>query len=420
TVGRFAVFTAGWALVAGLGLYAASRPGSRFFERGTTLLAALAWLAPIFLVQMLLWRSWDLRPAVQRSAPQAASENRIPVFLFIFDEWSFQRSYDRHQLRPFFRNLRQLAGHSLEFTNAHSQAGSTEQSVPRLLFQREGVLQPKNGIAVWQEGDSTVPSAKLPSIFAAARARGYRTSLIGFYFPYRTVLGNQVDQIFHQTYTPKGQDTRKGMVSIAARNLNFLADPLSQLLWQRWSTHRDSESWFRMNHKWRVAVRDLIRRSDANQFAMIHWPLPHGPFVLNEDGSYHGPFKVSRLEGTPADYQRHLALVDLVLGEALAELDTAGVLDPALVIVTSDHSWKQEPDESLRAAPDARTWVPLIIKLPHQKGGYLVPTRFCLGQVGALLQRVMDRTLTERNGPQEVGRLPSSTTCTRAVERTAR
>jgi hypothetical protein len=420
TVGRFAAFTAAWALVAGIGLYAASRPASRFFERGTTVLAALAWLAPILVVQMLLWRSWDLRPAIHGDAPQAAPENRIPVFLFVFDEWSYQRSYDRHELRPFFRNLRQLASHSLEFTNAHSQSGTTHVSIPRLLFQREGVLQPKNGVAVWKEGDSTVPSAQLPSIFAAAQARGYRTSLIGFYFPYRTVLGDQVDQIVHQTYTPKGHRTQWGIGSIAVRNLNFLADPLSQLLWQRWYTRTDSENWFRMNHMWRVAVRDLVRRSDANQFAMIHWPLPHGPFVLNEDGSYHGPFKVSRLEGSAADYQRHLAFVDLVLGEALAELDTAGLLDPALVIVTSDHSWKADPDSSLRAAPDARTWVPLIIKLPHQKAGYRVPTRFCHGQLGALLQRVMDTTLTERNGPQELGRLPSSTTCTRRVERTAR
>jgi membrane-anchored protein YejM (alkaline phosphatase superfamily) len=152
---------------------------------------------------------------------------------------------------------------------------------------------------------------------------------------------------------------------------------------------------------------------------MIHWPLPHGPFVLNEDGTYRGPFKRSRLEGTPADYQRHLAFLDLVLGEAVAELDSAGLLDRALVIVTSDHSWKVEPDSSLRAAPGARTWVPLIVKLPHQTAGHRVPERFCLGQLGPLLQRVMDTTLTERNGVREVGGLPSSTTCTRRVEQTA-
>jgi hypothetical protein len=413
-----AAFTVAWAVAAGIGLYAVSRPRSRFLERGTTILAALAWLAPISVVQILLWKPWDVRSVVHVDTPHPGPANRTPVFLFVFDEWSYQRSYNGQELRPFFRNLRQLASHSLEFSDAHSQAGSTDPSVPRLLFQREGVLQPKNGITVWKQGDSTVPSAKLPSIFAAARARGYRTSLIGFYFPYRTILGDQVDQIVNAAYTPKGEHLRQRIGWVLARNLEFLADPLSQFLWQEWYSSTISENWVRVNHAWRVAVRDLVRRSDANTFAVIHWPLPHGPYVLNEDGTYHGPFERGRMEGTPAEYQRHLAFLDLVLGEALAELDAAGLLDRALVIVTSDHSWKAEPDSSLRAAPDARTWVPLIVKLPHQTAGYRVPARFCLGQLGALLQRVMDTTLTERNGLREVGELPSTTTCIRRVEGT--
>ena len=157
-------------------------------------------------------------------------------------------------------------------------------------------------------------------------------------------------------------------------------------------------------------MRDLIR-SDVNTFAMIHWPLPHGPFVLNGDGSYRGPFKGTRVEGTPAEYQQHLEFLDLVLGEAMAELDSAGLLEQALVIVTSDHSWKEEPDTALRAASARRTWVPLIVKLPHQTTGHRVLEHFCLGQLGALLQRVMDTTLTARNAPREVRALPSSTTC---------
>ena len=415
--GRFAAFTAAWAVIAGIGLYAASRPASRLLGRGTTILAALAWLVPISVVQMLLWKPWDVRPVIHAEAPLAAPANRTPVFLFVFDEWSYQRSYAGQELRPFFRNLRHLASHSLEFTDGHSQAGATNPSVPRLLFQREGVLQPKNGIAVWEQGDSTVPSARLQSIFAAPRARGYRTSLLGFYFPYRAVLGDQVDQIVNTAYESKGQRLGPRMASAAVTNLNSLADPLSQLLWRQWYARTLSESWVRKNHAWRIAVRDLVRRSDANTFAVIHWPLPHGPFVLNEDGSYRGPFTGSRTEGTPAAYQRHLAFLDLVLGEAVAELDSAGLLDRALVIVTSDHSWKTEPDSSLRTAPGARTWVPLIVKLPYQRVGYRVPGRFCLGQLGALLQRVMDTTLTERNGLRELAGLPSSTSCIARADR---
>jgi hypothetical protein len=417
TQGHFVAFTTAWVVVAGTGLYVASRPSSRLIDRGTTVLAALAWLAPILVVQMLLWKPWDVRESTPASGAHAGPGVRIPVFLFLFDEWSYHRSYDGHELRPFFRNLRELASHSLEFTDAHSQGGSTRRSIPRLIFQREGVLQPKNGIAVWKEGDSTVPTTRLPSIFAAAQERGYRTSLIGFYFPYRALLGDQVDHITHAAFAPTTRPLQRQLVYAAARNLDFLADPLSQLLWKRWYARTLSEGHVRINHAWRIAVRDLVRRSDANAFAMIHWPLPHGPFVINGDGSYRGPFKVSRLTATPAEYQQHLVYVDLVLGEALDELDSAGLLDQALVIVTSDHSWKGEPD---RAAAAQRTLVPLMVKLPHQKTGYRVQERFCLGQLGALLQRVMDTTLSARNGPGEVASLPSSTTCSEPSRRPTR
>jgi hypothetical protein len=411
-LGRHApVFTVVWVILAGIGIYTTSRPGSRLLERGTTLLAALAWLAPISLVQMLLWKSWDVRATTHETARPAAPASRTPVFLFVFDEWSYQRSYEGSELRPFFHNLRQLASHSLEFTQAHSQANSTNPSVPRIIYQRDGELKPRNGTAFWVEGDSAVPSTTLPSIFSAAESRGYDTSLIGFYFPYRAVLGDQVDHIVHQAYVPKGERLTQRLELVTARNLSFLTDPLSRRLWRRWNVPTVSENWVYINQVWRGAVRDLIRRSDANTFAMVHWPLPHGPWVLNEDGSYRGPFKGGRLQGTPADYQRHLAFLDLLLGETMAELDSARLLDQSLVIVTSDHSWKTDPDSSFHASPDAKTWVPLIVKLPYQTTGHQLSQRFCLGQLGALLQRVMDTTLTHRNAAREVGGLPSSTTC---------
>src|SRR4051812_5907036 len=194
------IITIAWLVLAGLGLYFA-RPGSRMLERGTTVLAALAWMAPISLVQMLLWKSWDVRPRVGEDPP-AAPANRTPVFLFVFDEWSYQRSYDGSDLRPFLPNLRRLASHSFEFSNARSQGRSTNPSVPRLILQREGSIRPRNDVALWVEGDSAVPSTRLPNIFTVPEARGYQTSLIGFYFPYRALLGEQVDHIIHEAYVP--------------------------------------------------------------------------------------------------------------------------------------------------------------------------------------------------------------------------
>jgi hypothetical protein len=266
-------------------------------------------------------------------------------------------------------------------------------------------------MALWVEGDSAIPSARMPSIFSAAEARGYQTSLIGFYFPYRAVLGEQVDHIVQQAYVSKGERLSRRLALVTARNLSFLADPLSRHLWRWWNIPTVSKNWVFINKKWRGFVQELIRHSDANTFAMVHWPVPHGPWVLNEDGSYHGPFKRSRILATPEEYQRHLAYVDLLLGETMAQLDSVGLLDRSLVIVTSDHSWKTDPDPSFHKAAESRTWVPLIIKLPHQTTGHRISQRFCLGQLGPLLKRVMDTSLTERSAPEELTSLPSRMAC---------
>ena len=410
--GRSTVLAGTWAVVTGIGLYTSSRSAFRFVARGRDILIALAWLAPILLGQMLLWRAWDVQPAAADVRP-AAGPGRTPVFIFIFDGWSYERSYQDDQLLPLFRNLRGLAGRSLEFTRTHSQGHTTMLSLPQLVFQRKGTLHAGNGVTHWDEGRSTTRSPQVPSLFVAARARGYRTSIIGFYLPYRGILGDQVEHITSHPHAPKGNTLPGGMWIAAVRNLNFLADPLSQLLWLEWYTRAYSENWARLNHEVRNGVRDLIRRSDGSTFAMVHAPQPHGPFVFEEDGSYRGALAAG--PGTPDDYRRHLQVLDLAIGDIISEMEAVGVLDPALVIITSDHSWKVESDTALKTAPDALTWVPLFVKLPHQTAPHRVSEPFCLGQIGALIQRVIDTTLTERNVLQELSGLPSTASCGRRI-----
>ena len=406
--GRSTVLAGAWAVVTGIGLYTSWRSAFRFLARGRDVLMALAWLAPISFGQMLLWRPWDVRPAAADAQP-AAGPARTPVFIFVFDGWSYERSYQVDQLLPFFRNLRGLAGRSLEFTRAHSQGNTTTVSLPQLVFQRKGTLQVGNGVTHWREGKSTTPSPQVPSLFAAARARGYRTSIIGFYLPYRGILGDQVEHITSHPHAPKGNTLPGGMWIAAVRNLDFLADPVSQLLWLEWYTRAYSENWARLNHEVRNGARDLIQRSDGSTFAMVHAPLPHGPFVFKEDGTYRGALAAG--PGTADDYRRHLQVLDLTIGDIIREMEAVGVLDPALVIITSDHSWKVEPDSALKNAPGVLTWVPLLVKLPHQTAPHRVSEPFCLWQIGVLIQRVIDTTLTEGNVLQELPGLPSTASC---------
>lgn len=104
----------------------------------------------------------------------------------------------------------------------------------------------------------------------------------------------------------------------------------------------------------------LAREGAPNTFALLHFPLPHAPFVFGAAGEYLGPFEEGRMFGTVEEYGRHLRYLDRVLGRFLDTLEAAGRLDSAVVVVTSDHSWKKDPDKRERVRERLRR-VPLVV-----------------------------------------------------------
>jgi hypothetical protein len=117
----------------------------------------------------------------------------------------------------------------------------------------------------------------------------------------------------------------------------------------------------------------------------LHLVLPHHPYRLFADGQAYALPEYSRqMPGLQANWvwvddpwpalaarQRHVLqtrYVDTALGEVVARLESEGLYDDALVVVTADHGASFVPGASYRA-PDDRTvpgvaWVPLLVKLP--------------------------------------------------------
>ncbi|HWK11079.1 MAG TPA: sulfatase-like hydrolase/transferase, partial [Vicinamibacterales bacterium] len=65
---------------------------------------------------------------------------------------------------------------------------------------------------------------------------------------------------------------------------------------------------------------------------------------------------------------------DSVIGQLIDHLRSSGKFDDALVIMTSDHSWRPDPMEPIAnwTIDPSRRRVPLYIKLPHQQQGQLI------------------------------------------------
>jgi hypothetical protein len=375
-----------WGVLSGIMLLVAFGTRLQLVRYVADLCFFLSPLGVILFGQMLLWPSWDIRPGALR---QLETNPPHPVFLFIFDEWSAHRSGLSGSFHPFFSNLRGLAAGATTFTHALTDGVHTEVSIPRLLFATDGDLRLTGNQAFWEVDGQSVPSARVPSMFAEADSLGYTTALTGFYLPYRAILGDQVDYVATSPHVPKAGGVPGNVLLSLGMALSYLPDPVSRLTGRRLQSHWYSRNWVRLNHESQRQLRKIVAQAGERSFAVVHVPLPHAPFVFNADGTYRGPYRGERMDGTPADYERHLRYLDAVLGDMLDVLRTARLFDSSLIIITSDHSWKLEPDTSVTRLPDAYRWVPLVVKLPGQVHAARVDRPFCLKEVRGIIDSLI-------------------------------
>ncbi|HSB54950.1 MAG TPA: sulfatase-like hydrolase/transferase [Gemmatimonadales bacterium] len=336
-------------------------------------------LVPILFLQILSWKPWDVREASTREVPAPASGTGRPLVVFvIFDEWSWFRFAPDGVPAAEFPNARRLAERSVLVREARSAGPATRYAIPRLFFERYGEIVPGNGEAKWEDTTGTRPTVDVPSIFDKVHQFGYRSSVLGFYINYRSLVGPDApDYVWSLSYVYKRTTRLEEIGLMLMRNLQHWTDPLSQAVWQPLSTAVYSDSWVELLRSMRESALNSLVKEPDNTFLVLHLPLPHAPFVFNADGSFRGRYKGTRLSEDTAGYNRHLRYTDRVLGEIMDTLERAGRFDQSLIVVTSDHSWRREPDSALVKLPDAGLRVPLLVKWPGQKAAMVSDSTFC-------------------------------------------
>ncbi|MBI3417136.1 MAG: sulfatase-like hydrolase/transferase [Verrucomicrobia bacterium] len=344
-------------------------------------------LIVIIFAQLAMLSEWSsphetdpsLRPPIPKST--ATNQTSTPVFVFIFDEWSYRRSFQKGEFLPELINLRRLSAQSCNFQNAWSYAPTTQLSLPALLFQRDQTLLPEDRSAYFQSESGNVSSRDAPSVFRTAKAQGYFTALQGFFFPYAKILGDQVDYSRSISWYSRGVGLWGHMKDKFIYQLHWFSDPLTEPLRNVLEARFQSHRWFAINTQVREGALRLLDECPANTLAFFHWPLPHGPFVMNEDGSYRVPYSISEvlyggIPSTVEDYHRHLKYLDVIVGQIVAHLKAAGKYDGAMIVMTSDHSWRHEPEKFKGRVVDLTEVdfrkVPLLIKFPGQQSAHTV------------------------------------------------
>jgi hypothetical protein len=126
-----------------------------------------------------------------------------------------------------------------------------------------------------------------------------------------------------------------------------------------------------------------IAPSDTSALHFLHVALPHVPWQYAPSGRiYYPPIDFDFWDNTWGSlewwvvqgYQRHLlqlALVDTLLGELLDRLESTGLWEHTLLVVTADHGASFRKGESRRDPasmqhPEDVLGVPLFVKLPGQ------------------------------------------------------
>lgn len=359
----------------------------RVYRTAVIVALLLSPLGVILLGQLLAVPPVDVRSQVNASAAsRPAPARKSPIVLVIFDDWSWFRSSRDGEFLESLPNLRALTATSFHFTDARSPGPHTIESIPELIAESEPpkfAEFPEHG---WWVGDGpTAPEAPEPRLFTEAARAGYTGRLIGFYLPYRELVGETVPEVLTDTYVPQGE-TMSGKIGFAVvRSLQAMGDPA--LRWVgRWFDEREfNRHWFVMNSRIRARVMESLGTLEPGTFMLAHFGLPHAPFVFSAEGAFQPDSAKERMEGSLPKYAEHIRFVDLLVGEMVSQLRKRGMFDETMLIITSDHNWVSEPDRGLR---EQRTAVPLVIKWPGQREGTRVSTRICMVGVQVLLGRV--------------------------------
>ena len=316
------------------------------------------------------------------------------VYIFIFDEWSYQRSFNNKELIARFSNLKQFANRALVFHKATSPWPNTFASIPSLLFQTDlRFVVKKNQIGFQGKQNDTLNQAK--NIFQHAHQEsGFYTAMIGAAMPYGELLGENVDFCksicVYKKFGNSFFDVAKyhfltAALLLPAPLLYYQRNLISAYFFNRFQVNRID-----ITHE---LFKSIVENQTSSTFAVFHYMIPHFPYVYNRDG--HKNF-FHAYKWTPLNYHGNLAYLDRKIGEIISTLKQANKFDNSLIIMTSDHSWRRDPDY------DKNNWwwifekyhVPLFIKMPHQKSSIKIDSKFNTFKIGSFINKSLDGDFT--------------------------
>jgi hypothetical protein len=327
-------------------------------------------------------------------------ESTAPVVVLVFDELPIHSLMDRSMGidRIRYPNFARLADHAWWFRDATTVSDDTlTGALPaivtgiypdQLSIFRESptslftLLGGSYGMNVYESISRLCPEQLCPESESLAS----RLSL--FFSDLSVVFAHAVLPENLRTGLPDISNSWKGFLPASSfeeerpmENSSFLSDHESDWLQRAWEPGADLINSF-------IAS---IREDPQPQIYFLHALLPHLPWTYLPNGARYD-LETKGFFGTPGvnsediwgddqwaveqGYQRHLlqvGYVDLILGRLLDRLESEGLYDQSLIVVTADHGVSFRPNDGRRPFSKSNLAeimrVPLFIKTPGQRKG---------------------------------------------------
>lgn len=348
-------------------------------------------ILPIFTLNALRFTSITSNsgslPAVLSEIRNYDEEDKRNVYIFIFDEWSYQRSFNNQKLITEFKNLKLFKESALVFHQAFSPSPNTLTSMPAFLFQTNLEFIAKRGVMGFKS-EGFHPINQKENIFYHARGLGFYTCIIGSYTPYGDLLGESIDFSKSISVAKRLGDSFLGVSKYhIITTLLLLPEPfipyerrlITDYFFNRFQINRINAT-----HE---LFKTIVKNQTSSTFGVFHYMIPHFPYIFNREG-HKKLFHIYKLNSS--NYYDNLAYLDRKIGEIISVLKKVNKFENSLIIMTSDHSWRHDPNYDKDNSLLEKCHVPLFIKMPYQNFSIEINSKFTTSKLGTIINKYLD------------------------------
>jgi hypothetical protein len=303
-------------------------------------LAAFSFCA-LWIIPQLLYFAYGLNgsPSFDHSSSQLQSKSSQRIVWMVFDELSYDLTFDHPPSGQQFPQFENLHSSSTNFSDIQPSGVFTERIIPSLLAGHEidQIRSTKYGNLVIFDNERQQWVAYDPNqtLIGLAKDNGWNPGIVGWFNPYCRIFA---DVLTACSWTPGIQRLLSIEKAGASEDKSVLADSLviprsflNRFLSRTNTTGADLlKQNIRDYNSIMGQARNLIRNGQIH-FVFVHLPVPHPPGIYNRD-----THKLCEC----GNYLDNLTLADDTLGVLLQQINQTPWAGQTTVIVSSDHSWR--------------------------------------------------------------------------------